>query len=184
MIEHDPMQWNPTVNKHIEWVRDRFRSVPDSAMLLDVLGSYRHAFIENGRSYVHGTPDNVRERVFPEDVYNVQKLNRIADQFDDACICGHSHIQEVFKRKNESQWQFIQPVVGESYELKQGHKTIVTAGSVGQPRNGDPRATFLTIDGGFVTFHRIAYNVTLTVDKIRAIPEIDNMHGERLLVCR
>jgi diadenosine tetraphosphatase ApaH/serine/threonine PP2A family protein phosphatase len=184
MIEHDPTQWNPTINEHIEWVRDQIHSAFDSATLLDTLRSFRRSFVENGCSFVHGSPGDLREWVFPEDVYDHKKLNRIAELFDDACICGHSHIQGVFRRKNDSEWDFIQPNVGESYELKQNQKTIITAGSVGQPRDDDPRASFLTIDGRFVTFHRVAYNVMTTVAKIRAIPEIDNMHGERLLIGR
>lgn len=184
MIEHDPTQWNPAINVHIEWVRDQFRSVPNSATLLEIIRSYRHSFVEAGFSFAHGTPDDVREWVFPEDVCDLRKLNRIAEQFDMACICGHSHIPGVFNRKNGSEWEFAQPVVGEPYDLKRGQKTIITAGSVGQPRDGDPRASFLTIRGGIVTFHRIAYDVATTVDKIRAIPEIDDVHGERLLVGR
>jgi hypothetical protein len=93
MIDHDPAQWNPTINKHIEWVRNQFLTAPDSAALLAILRSYRWAFTENERHFTHGTPNDLREWVFPEDVYNPQKLNRIATQFDRACICGHSHIQ-------------------------------------------------------------------------------------------
>lgn len=184
MLDHDPTLWNPTINNHIEWVRNQFLAAPDSTALLDILGSYRRTFIENGHHFTHGTPNDVREWVFPEDVYDPLKLNRIAKQFDTFCICGHSHIQGVFKRNDQSEWEFLQPVAGESYKLKTDQKTIVTAGSVGQPRDNDPRASFLTIDGDSIMFHRIAYNVTQTVDKIRSIPEIDNMHGERLRVGR
>ncbi len=184
MIEHDPTQWNPVINKHIDWVRTQIRTAPDAALLLNTLRSYQRSFVENGRHFTHGTPSDVREWVFPEDVYDSTKLDRIADQFANACICGHTHIQGVFQRNNESIWEFVQPTDGSSLELQPGRKTIVTAGSVGQPRDDDPRASFLSIDGDFVTFHRIPYNVTATVDKIRSIPEIDNMHGERLLVGR
>ncbi|MFC1759136.1 metallophosphoesterase family protein [Planctomycetota bacterium] len=184
MIDHDPTQWNPTINEHIDWVRNQVRAASDSATLLEILGSYRPAFVENGRHFTHGTPNDVREWVFPEDIYNPIKLNGIAKQFDTVCVCGHSHIQGVLKRNDQSEWGFVQPRDGERYELQTGQKTIVTAGSVGQPRDDDPRASFLTIDGDSVTFHRISYNVTVTVDKIRSIPEIDNMHGERLLYGR
>jgi len=184
MIDHDPTQWNPTINEHIKWVRNQFLAASDSATLLEILRSFRRSFVENRRHFTHGTPDDVREWVFPEDVYNPEKLNRIATQFGDVCICGHSHIQGVLKQNDQQEWEFVQPIVGERYKLEAAQKTIVTAGSVGQPRDGDPRASFLTVDGDSVTFHRIAYNVAQTVDKIRAIPEIDNMHGERLLVGR
>ena len=184
MLQHDPELWNPTINKHIEWVRNQIHFAPDASLLLDILGSYQRSFVENGRQFTHGTPNDVREWVFPEDVYNVRKLNRIAKQFDTACICGHSHIQGVFKCMDETEWRFIEPTANEKYELRPDQKTLVTAGSVGQPRDGDPRASFLTIDGNSLTFHRIGYNVPSTVAKIHSIPEIDDMHGERLLVGR
>jgi diadenosine tetraphosphatase ApaH/serine/threonine PP2A family protein phosphatase len=184
MIHHDPKQWNPTINHHIEWVRKQFRAASDSTALLAILASYRRAFVDHGRHFTHGTPNDVREWVFPEDVYNPTKLNRIAEHFDTVCIGGHSHIQGVFTRDDHSEWAFVQPIVGEPRELNTGRKTMVTAGSVGQPRDGDPRACFLTIEGNSITFHRVEYDVAATVDKIRAIPEIDNLHGERLLLGR
>lgn len=184
MIHHDPTQWPPIINEHIEWVRSQFRAASDSEVLLGILGSYCRAFVEHERHFAHGTPNDVREWVFPEDIYDLRKLNQIAKQFDTVCVCGHSHLQGLFRRNDQSEWEFIQPNDGERYELKTGQKTIVTAGSVGQPRDGDPRASFLTIDSDSVTFHRIAYNVNATVGKIRSIPEINNVYGERLLLGR
>ena len=58
---------------------------------------------------------------------------------------------------------------------------VETVGSVGQPRDGEARASFLTIDDDFVRFHRIDYHLATTVDKIHSIPDIDKMHGDRLL---
>lgn len=184
MIDHDPTQWNPTINEHIKWVRNQFFAAPDSATLLEILGSFRRTFVENGLHFTHGTPNDVREWIFPEDVYDTKKLNRIAKHIDVACVCGHAHIQGIYTRNDQTEWEFIQPQAGERYKLQADRKTIVTAGSVGQPRDDDPRASFLTIDGDFVTFHRTQYNVQVTVDKIRSTPEIDSMHGERLLIGR
>lgn len=184
MIDHDPAQWNPFINEHIEWVRNQMEAASDSEMLLEILRSYRRSFVENGRHFTHATPADVSEWVFPEDAYAPEKLNRIAKQFESVCFCGHSHIQGVFKQVDPSDWEFVEAIAGECYELQPGQKTIVTVGSVGQPRDGDPRAAFLVLDGDTVRFHRIAYHVAATVKKIRSIPEIDNMHGERLLVGR
>lgn len=51
---------------------------------------------------------------------------------------------------------------------------IVNVGSVGQPRDGDPRACYVTIAGPFVDWHRIAYDVEATIAKLVAAgaPEI------------
>ncbi len=184
MVDHDPTQWNPTINDHIHWVRSQLLAAADSATLLQILASFRRSLVENGRHFTHGTPDNVREWIFPEDVYNVTKLNRIAQQFDTVCVCGHSHIQGIFRQNDHLDWEFIKPQAEERYKLQLDRKTILTVGSVGQPRDNDPRASFLTMDDDYVTFHRVQYDVLATVEKIRSISEIDDMHGERLFVGR
>ena len=72
-----------------------------------IIRSFRGSFVENGHHFTHGTPDDVREWVFPEDVYNPEKLNRIAKQFAAVCVCGHSHIQGIFKQNDQSEWEFV-----------------------------------------------------------------------------
>jgi len=63
-------------------------------------------------------------------------------------------------------------------------QAIVNIGSVGQPRDGDPRSSFVTYDGdgngGTVRFHRLAYDVEATMARIRAIPELPVYLAERL----
>ncbi|MCH2202806.1 MAG: YfcE family phosphodiesterase [Fuerstiella sp.] len=49
---------------------------------------------------------------------------------------------------------------------------VINPGSVGQPRDGDPRAAYATIDDGKVEFHRVAYNIDQTVEHMR-MSEID-----------
>jgi hypothetical protein len=41
---------------------------------------------------------------------------------------------------------------------------------VGQPRDGDPRASWALYDGDSVVFHRAEYDFTRTAAKIRALP--------------
>ena len=55
-------------------------------------------------------------------------------------------------------------------------KTMINVGSVGQPRDGDPRASYAVYDEekDFVTIHRLEYDVDSAVNKIRkeGLPEI------------
>jgi hypothetical protein len=55
---------------------------------------------------------------------------------------------------------------------------------VGQPRDGDPRLSFVTFDGNIVRFYRLEYDHAKTAEKIYAIPQIPNFLGDRLLVGR
>jgi diadenosine tetraphosphatase ApaH/serine/threonine PP2A family protein phosphatase len=54
-------------------------------------------------------------------------------------------------------------------------KYLVNPGSVGQPRDGDPRAAFLIYDtdAGLITFYRVPYDIALAQEKIFAagLPE-------------
>ena len=51
--------------------------------------------------------------------------------------------------------------------LNLGHVQVVNPGSVGQPRDGDPRASYAIIDGGQVEFRRVSYDVDWTVRQLR-----------------
>jgi diadenosine tetraphosphatase ApaH/serine/threonine PP2A family protein phosphatase len=58
----------------------------------------------------------------------------------------------------------------ETAEIRDGAKYFINAGSVGQPRDGNPRACGIVLDTdrGTITFHRIAYDVSAVQRKIRA----------------
>jgi hypothetical protein len=57
----------------------------------------------------------------------------------------------------------------------------VNVGSVGQPRDGNPRSCYVVLDGEEVVYHRVEYPAQVTADKIYAIAELDNFLGDRLL---
>ena len=66
------------------------------------------------------------------------------------------------------------PKDGITYTL--GSRGLLNPGSVGQPRDGDPRAAYALIDttAATATFHRAAYDVRREQDHIRrrGLPEI------------
>ncbi len=56
----------------------------------------------------------------------------------------------------------------EDMELSPGKRYLINPGSVGQPRDNDPRASFLVYDGKrrMITFHRVEYDIRRCQDKI------------------
>jgi diadenosine tetraphosphatase ApaH/serine/threonine PP2A family protein phosphatase len=54
-------------------------------------------------------------------------------------------------------------------------------GSVGQPRDRDPRSSFVIVGDTSIEFVRLMYDVDTTVKKIEAVEELDNFLGTRLL---
>jgi hypothetical protein len=59
-------------------------------------------------------------------------------------------------------------------------KAMVNCGSVGQPRDGDPRACYLILEDDSVRYRRIEYPWNVTCQKIYSIPDLDNFLGDRL----
>ena len=48
-----------------------------------------------------------------------------------------------------------------------GRKRVVNPGSVGQPRDGDPRCAYAIIEDGHIEFRRVEYDIQATVDQMR-----------------
>jgi diadenosine tetraphosphatase ApaH/serine/threonine PP2A family protein phosphatase len=63
---------------------------------------------------------------------------------------------------------------------------MINVGSVGQPRDEDPRSCFVFLDteAKLLRFHRVEYDVAKTRQKIYSVSELDNMLGDRLLTGR
>jgi len=57
---------------------------------------------------------------------------------------------------------------------------MINVGSVGQPRDGDPRACYVVLEDRHLTFRRIEYPMEETIKKIYATKELDNFLGDRL----
>lgn len=91
---------------------------------------------------------------------------------------GHTHIQCCFCIEQPSNLgqvlvpNYSSPHGSQQFEihLKAGTKYMINPGSVGQPRDNDPRAAFMLYDNheGSITFYRIPYNIPVAQRKIRA----------------
>lgn len=82
------------------------------------------------------------------------------------CFFGHTHLPTIFQQidtsRNYANVEHIIPKNGDKIELdfSNGKKVLVNPGSVGQPRDRDPRASYLIYDSsGFVEFHRVEYPI-------------------------
>jgi diadenosine tetraphosphatase ApaH/serine/threonine PP2A family protein phosphatase len=127
--------------------------------------------------FVHGSPRNpLYEYVFPEDIYNERKLRAIFALVDRYGFVGHTHVPGVFTED----LQFLAPEEVDYVYRLDARKTLVNVGSVGQPRDGDPRACYVLLDGRTVRFRRVEYDIDATIRKIRAIPELAPFLGDRL----
>jgi diadenosine tetraphosphatase ApaH/serine/threonine PP2A family protein phosphatase len=72
---------------------------------------------------------------------------------------GHTHLPVAFVEE-DGRVDVVSPGDGSVLELR-GRRALVNPGSVGQPRDGDPRSSYLVLDtvADSVTWHRVAYDV-------------------------
>jgi predicted phosphodiesterase len=156
-------------------------SQPIGLSLRDFLTSRPRTHELDRRCLVHGTPRSaLYEYLFPEDVDNAPKMARIAASFGKGCFNGHTHIPGVFIENSPGSWSYLNPdQCGKGYRFDR-RKAICNVGSVGQPRDGDWRASYVLFDGEFVRFCRVPYDIEITIAKICASPELDNFLGDRL----
>jgi diadenosine tetraphosphatase ApaH/serine/threonine PP2A family protein phosphatase len=86
-----------------------------------------------------------------------------------ACLIGHSHVALSFCRSGRSPATGQTRHAGEELELTEG-EWLINPGSVGQPRDGDPRAAWLELDTATwrATFRRTEYDIDAAAAAIRA----------------
>jgi predicted phosphodiesterase len=76
------------------------------------------------------------------------------------CLVGHTHVPLVFRQGREGRLAAVRPDAGTRLTLGE-ERLIINPGSVGQPRDGDPRASavLLDMDEQTVEWRRIAYPI-------------------------
>lgn len=177
----DPEGFSSGAQKAIFWTRQQLETgSSDSAATLkrwNFLAELPWIHRDNSIMYVHGSARNpLNEYVFPEDVHNTAKMEKIFALVGQYCFQGHTHIPGVFTE----QMQFhAPPDLDHQYSLEK-EKVLVNVGSVGQPRDGHSKASYVILEDTHVQFRRVEYDLETTIKKIQDIPELDNFLGSRL----
>jgi diadenosine tetraphosphatase ApaH/serine/threonine PP2A family protein phosphatase len=182
----DPDGFNPPAERAIFWTRGQLEAPSDNrenkVRRWEFLAERPRMVRENGYLFVHGSARNpLNEYVFPEDIYNQRKMDRIFALVERYCFQGHTHVPGIFTETSpDDQYLFRSPdELKYEYRLD-GRKTLCNVGSVGQPRDGDWRACYVLLDGETIRYRRVEYDIDTTVKKIYAIPDLDNFLGDRL----
>lgn len=129
---------------------------------------------------VHASPRRpINEYIFPDDIYtNPGKFVSLFERFERLCFVGHTHVPGVFLPGPD----FYSPDELENrFVLGADERAIVNVGSVGQPRDRDPRTSFAVLHDQFLEFVRLEYDVETTKNKVLEIPELDDFLGTRLV---
>ncbi len=177
----DPEGFNSGAERAIFWTREQLESPvgepADRIRRRNFLQELPRTIRDNGYLYVHGSARNpLNEYVFPEDIYNQRKMDKIFSLIDKYCFQGHTHVPGVFTQN----LNFMSPEeLGYQYRLSET-KVMINVGSVGQPRDGNPRSCYVVLEDNLVKYRRIEYPLEKTIKKIYDTPELDNFLGDRL----
>ena len=175
-------EFNSVATEAAIWQREHIR--PEIVEWLSELPGRQEA---EEVTLAHGSPrDPVWEYITVEEIAGAN-----SDHFQtQLCLVGHSH-QAVGWRFREGGWwgwgrvQKTQMPTGEALSLGDEDRWILNPGSVGQPRDGDPRASFalLDLEANTWTWHRLEYDIDAVAHAIDAagLPEF---LGRRLYLGR
>ncbi|MPY88090.1 MAG: metallophosphoesterase [Luteitalea sp.] len=157
-----PETFNPAARHAVTWTiealdatnREYLRTLPAGPVLLD----------ENVELW-HGAPDDEDFYIFTlEDAeHAVDLLRRPLGLF------GHTHVQGVYRLPDETNGvRYVRPDVSGRIALPANGRILINPGSVGQPRDGDPRAAFAIVDtdAHVVELRRVPYPVAVAQARI------------------
>jgi predicted phosphodiesterase len=85
------------------------------------------------------------------------------------CLFGHTHLPVIYRADGSN--MTVVPATSLSPIALDAHRALINPGSVGQPRDGNPDASYLLLDteSGSAEFRRVAYEIALTQDLMREV---------------
>lgn len=182
-VLYEPTSFNTTAEQAAFWTRRQFEAEPDAELRqkrYEYLGNLLVRKWEKGTLFVHASPRRpINEYIFPDDVVSApNKMTSIFDRIEHRCFVGHTHVTGVFTDEPD----FYPPSdLGDAYKWTDDEKVVVNPGSVGQPRDRDPRASYALMTDEQVSFVRLEYDVMAVVEKVKAIDDLSDFLGQRLI---
>ena len=122
---------------------------------------------EPGATLAHASPrDPIWEYILDVGV----ALDNLDHFSSSICLVGHSHVPMIFAMHRDGQVEFAHAEEGQVVQLRPESRYIFNPGSVGQPRDGDPRAAYALWDTatGSIRFERQSYDIAATQQQMRA----------------
>lgn len=157
----DTSWFNPDAARAIEWTSEV--ADENSRAYLATLPEVR---VEGELTAVHGSPrDPIWEYIVGSGVA-AENLPAFATR---VCLHGHTHVPVVYQA-DDGHVGLVAATPGAPVSIAAG-RALVNPGSVGQPRDGNPAASYLVLDtdAGEVQFRRVAYDIDATQRLMRHV---------------
>ena len=150
--------FNPAAAAVVEWTRRQLSE--DELSWLRVLPFTR---TQMGITLVHSTMDNPENFGYVFD--NLQAEANFLNQKTPVCFHGHTHCPMIYEKSMNGVFR----IDAQDFTLPMGRKYFINVGSVGQPRDGDPRATYVIFDPKerTVRYRRLVYDIEAAQERIR-----------------
>lgn len=181
---HGAYAFHLRARKAIDWTRETLRPHFFSGTAVrrrwDFLKELPARHEQGAHLFIHGSPrDPTNEYVLSTELGlgPSDKFEEIFAHTERMLFVGHTHLPCVITDEYECR---TAAELGNRWTYTGRGKAVVNVGSVGQPRDRDPRACYATVDGETVEWHRVAYDYEQTIAKIARIPELDPALGARL----
>jgi len=164
----DIKDFNPEARRMVLWTRKALNSA-SLAYLKDLSDRpLQHDVF----TITHGSP----RRPIWEYIHTVGIARENFEHFDTPfCIVGHTHVPRIYRLAEDPEngrpvCKAHAPVYDQEIALGGEHRLIINPGSVGQPRDSDPRASYALLDTEALVwrFRRLEYPYEITQAKMRA----------------
>jgi predicted phosphodiesterase len=158
----DLEDFNPEARRAAMWTRESL-SPANFTWLIDLPERVSNQL--DKFTLVHGSPQHpIWEYVSTPAVARIN-----FEYFEtEICLMGHTHVPVVYRYNNEEHISTAEPLP-ENKSIDLGpERMMINPGSVGQPRDGDPRSAYAVLDTDAmkVTHRRVEYNIRATQDKM------------------
>jgi diadenosine tetraphosphatase ApaH/serine/threonine PP2A family protein phosphatase len=151
--------FNFYARRAIEWTRENL-----SKESVDFLQKLSYIEVEEELCFVHASPRS------PADWYYVTSLDDAVDAFSffrqRICFVGHTHWPVIVVMEGEQSFRICDTL---SYTLEKGQRMLVNVGSVGQPRDRNPHASWTICDSKALSVEivRVPYDIGKAQKKMR-----------------
>ncbi len=147
--------FNPDAARACLWTRKQLTS-----QNRDYLLSLPQRIVRDDFTIVHGSP---RHPIWEYILYPAIAAVNFAHFDTQFCLVGHTHVPVIFRYRPQGVCEAFPPSYHHPMPLGED-RLIINPGSVGQPRDGDPRASYAILDPEKLTieYRRVAYPIEVT----------------------
>lgn len=148
--------FHPLAANVVDWTRRHLRKDQ-----MEFLKALKYSAVVAGFSVVHSTLDMPDKWGYVFD--NLEADANFAYQTTSICFHGHTHVPVVYEKQGR-----VTRSQPEKFKVQIGRKYFINVGSVGQPRDGDPRTCYAVYDmqNKSIEFVRLPYDIEKTQRKI------------------